>query len=252
MYYTGMSEPREEARAAEFRGDKATFTQEMYDAAEEGDLYFMRRSTGAQRYYVPNAEGDLLVVTHKRGTYGWEPYDGDGNLVISVYDPGAEPKYAAHRAIEQALYDTSLGKAVGRDGMRGVAQSLAEKFGLDAWDDYAESDRAYKVNDEENEGIKTALKELLEWSPEFGYSELLGQMGAENDGVGFAQDSKEYSKLVDGVSDGFGGKGDGKTMPLMSQPVLYAVAGSKGDGRGIWGLLTRLMEITGLDWKDVK
>jgi hypothetical protein len=253
-YYTGMDAPREEARRTEFRGDKATFTQAMYDAAEEGDLYFMKRSTGAQRYYVPDENGDLRVVTHKRGTYSWELYDGDGNIVIPLWGGDGDPKYAANRAIEQALYDSALGKAIGRDGMRGVAQSLAEKFGLDSFDEYENSDRRFHVNDEENEGIKTALIELLEWAPEHSYPEEIGNAGAEYDGVGFAEDAAEYNNLINGVSDGFGDKtkGDGKPISLMAQPVLYAVAGGKGDGRGIWGRLTRLMEVVGVTWDEVK
>jgi hypothetical protein len=261
-YYTGMSEPRTEARRAEFMGDKATFTQEMFDASEKGDYYFMKRSAGAQRYYVPNPDDPelMLVVTHKHNGYAWEEYDGQGNLVIPVYASGASAeslKFAALRAIEQALYDSPLGKAIGRDGMRPVAQSLAEKFGMDSWDEYVNSDRAFTVKDEDNEGIKTALKELLEWRPEGGYDERLGEIGAECDRVGFAEDADEYGKLLNGASDGFKGKPNKRdkregAITLMSQPVLYAVAGGKDGGRGIWNRLERLMKVVGLEWEDVR
>jgi hypothetical protein len=261
-YFIGMSDPRTEARAAPIRGDKATFTQADYDAGEKGDLYFMKRSTGAQRFYVPT-EGDedetkLLVVTHMCNGYGWDPYDAEGNLVIPVWGASSgDPQYAAYRAIEQALYDTPIGKALGSEALRPVAQSLSEKFGMDRFEEYASSDRAFHVKDEDNEGVKTALKELLAWRPETGYWDELGKIGANSDGVGFAKDAEEYAKLINCESDGFGGKPhksdkNHRGLPLMSQPVLYAVAGSKDAGRGIWSRVERLMSLVGLEWDDVR
>jgi hypothetical protein len=139
--------------------------------------------------------------------------------------------------------------------LRPLCQSLAEKFGLDSWDEYVNSDRAFHVNDEDNEGVKTALKELLEFRPEGGYLTHLGEMGAECDGVGFAENAEEYNNLINGDSDGFKGEPQGKPgkpISMFSQPVLYAVAGGKGDGRTVWGRLERLMSLVGLEWKDVR
>jgi hypothetical protein len=259
-YFTGLKDPRDEVTRTYDYGGKhpITFPKKVAETAVEGDYYFQKQSSGADRYYVPvpgKEETDLWVVTHVFNGYDWDRYDGDGNVVIPVWNGGGDAKYAAQRGIEQALYDTPLGKALGRDALRPLCQSLAEKFGLDSWDEYVNSDRAFHVNDEDNEGVKTALKELLEFRP-MSYWEYLGEMGAECDGVGFAENAEQYNRLLAGETDGFGGepheKSKGKTMPLFSQPVLYAVAGSKDDGRTVWARLERLMSLVGLEWKDVR
>ena len=66
---------------------------------------------------------------------------------------------------------------------------------------------------------------------------------------------EEYANYINGRSDGFGTKYEGrdrrKPLPLLSQPVYYAVAGSKDDGRGFKAVLRELADAIGFDPEDL-
>ena len=270
MYYRGIddpdTEPRRNKHAAAER--KSKFTEAVAKTVVDGDLYFSQRSLAHQRFYVPvekgehgMKEGGLICVTHKFEKPfpdldgRWKPYDGGGNLVIKVRRADDESiAYEAMEAIEQALYRTPLGRVIGRDALRTQAESLAKAFGLNVWWDGDEDRRSTFTVDYEAEKLaKDALRDLLTYAPETGYDKRLGEIGAEHDGVGFAQDAEEYANLLNGFSDGFGTKHEGgrEPLPLMSQPVFYAVLGYKGFGRSFQSRIDALMQAVGLHEDDL-
>jgi len=147
MYFTGIDEPDNEPRRNKYaaKDRKSKFTEKVAETVVDGDLYFSQRSAGHQRFYVPVEngehgleEGGLLCVTHifKKPFPDldgrWSTYDGGGNLVIKIDRPiNGDLGYEALHSIEQALYKTPLGRAVGRDTLRGMAESLSKTFGID-------------------------------------------------------------------------------------------------------------------------
>lgn len=264
-YFRGIAAPDEEPRRNKYSEKKSKFTEEVAATVVDGDLYFSMRAPAHQRFYVPvepgehgvpeDADGTLLCVTHKYSKRWedlpgkWESYDSGGNLVIKVRSAEDEGiVYAAMDAIESALYRTPLGRAVGHDAMRPLARSLCKAFGLDV-DEKLRS--TFTVNPDAERLAKDALRDLLTFAPESGYDERLGEIFAEADGVGFAENGSQYAKLINGDSDGFGGEGDGKPFPLLSQAVFYAVLGSKDDGRSFQARIDLLMQAVGLDEDDV-
>ena len=98
-----------------------------------------------------------------------------------------------------------------------------------------------------------ALRDLLSYAPESGYDAMLGKLGAAYDNIGFASDGIEYTRMVNGESNGFGNtdNADGKPLPLMSQPVFYAVLGGKHEGRGFQNCIDALVQAVGLEEEDV-
>lgn len=270
MYFTGIAEPdREPGRNRHAAADrKSKFTEKIAEAVVDGDLYFSKQAPAHERFYVPIAAGEhgleepgLLCVTHKFSKRWedmpgkWEPYDTGGNLVIKVHDTSGSLEYAALNVIERALYKTRLGRAVGFDALRDMAKSLAQSFGLDPdMDDYGFSPQAFRTNPENEQRAQEALKDLLTYAPETGYAEELGEIGAEYDNVGFAQDAAEYASVINGKSDGFGNTDNatGKPLPLMSQPVFYAVLGGKHEARGFQSRIDALMRAVGLEEDDLR
>ena len=274
MYYVGIETPDREPKANQYRSAnrRTKFTEDVAARATTGDLYFCRRSSAAERFLVPVKPGEhgtdpnsedveedgtlLLVVTHVHGTYAWKPYDAGTNLVIRV-DDTTDLGFAAHRAVERILYETPLGRAIGPDGMRPVARKLVEAFGV-GWDEeYVGSAAAFTVDTAAESAARRALMDLMAFAPERGYDPRLGQAGADCDGVGFARDGEEYARLLDGLSDGFGDDYDsddprhGKPLAMLSQPVYYAVAGSKDAGRSFRARLETLMEALAVTYDDL-
>lgn len=270
MYYTGISHPNDEPRRNSWREVKkrSTFTEEVAANVTDGDLYFMQSSPAATRFYVPvepehgvkgAGDGELVPVTHKFVKHWddmpgkWEPYDAGGNLVIPVRAASEEIQFDAMRTIESALYHTRLGRAIGHDALREMARSLAEAFGIRLdLDSYAASPGAFRTNPEQEQRAQAALKALLTFTPEGGYDPRLGGIGAEADGVGFAEDGQQYAALINGTSDGFDGEGTGAPLPLLSQPVFYAVLGYKGNGRSFQARIDELMAAVGLTEDDLR
>jgi hypothetical protein len=223
------------------------------------------RSPAHQRFFVRFEQGEhgleeagLLCVTHQFNKRWpdmpgkWEDYDGGGNLVIKIHKTDDHSlSYAAMEAIEQALYRTPLGRAVGREGIRAQAESLCKSFGIEL---HSEDDipSTFITNAESEALARDALRELLTFTPENGYDDRFGPIFAEADGVGFAQDGQQYAAVINGESDGFDGDGRGKPLPLMSQPVFYGVLGYKGNGRAFQGRIDRLMEAVGLTEDDLR
>jgi hypothetical protein len=267
MYYQGIDHPDREPSRNRFCDPKrkSKFTEEVAKDVQNGDLYFMGRSTAAMRYFVPveqgehgtaeDEEGVLLCVTHQFNKRWpdlpgkWEPYDGGGNLVIKVPRAAdSDIPYEALSAIESALYYTPLGRAVGHDAMRPLALSLLKTFGIER-DDIRST---FTVDPKSEKQAKDALRDLLTYAPSTGYHDKIGKLGAKVDNVGFAKDEDEYVALVDGDSDGFGGEGRGKALPLMSQPVFYAVLGGKHEARGFQARIDALMEAVGLTEEDMR
>jgi hypothetical protein len=276
MYFRGIDHPDREPQRNRYTSDpkrKTKFTEEVAATAVDGDLYFSMRSSAAERFYVPVQPGEhglpedneapLIVVTHKfvkrwEDMPGkWEAYDGGGNLVIQVNKAAdGDIVYEAMHAIESALYHTPLGRAVGRDALRGMAESLCRSFGLDrddAFESYSKAKSRFVVNTDHELATKNALRDLLTFAPESGYDERLGKIGADADGVGFAQDKREYAKLLNGESDGFEGESrtKGEPLPFLSQPVFYAVLGYKGNGRSFQSRIDSLCEAVGLEQDDL-
>jgi len=273
MYHQGIAEPDREPSRNRFsdKKRKSKFTEEIAAKAVDGDLYFSMQAPAHQRFYVPIEAGEhgldeagLLCVTHQfRKPFPdidgrWHPYDGGGNLVIKVNSSGdSDIVWAAMRSIEQALYATPLGRAVGDRALRTMAESLCKTFGIedqDAFDRYGESESKFTVDPDADKLAKDALLELLTFAPETGYDERLGEIGADADGVGFAQDGAEYAKLINGHSDGFGDTeaGQGDPLPFLCQPVFYAVLGYKGNGRGFQARIDALMQAVGLTPDDLR
>lgn len=268
MYFTGRYEPREEARLnAHARPGSAgsedrKFTPDVYDNATEGDLYFAKTSTAAERFYVPISAGEhgfddeaLLMVTHIKGKYGWHAYDAGGNLVVRL-SGNRDLQYEALRSIESLLGATPLGRAIGVDAMRPVARALAEGFGLDWEHDYETSGEAYTVNPEDQSALKKAVIDLLTWAPQRGYADEIGRLGADSDRVGFAKDAQAYADLINGRGDGWGERyapaDQRDPLRLFSHPVSYAIAGSKDDGRSLAGRVEHLMKLAGVDENDLR
>jgi len=273
MYHQGIAEPDREPSRNRFsdKKRKSKFTEEVAAKAADGDLYFSMQAPAHQRFYIPVEAGEhgldeagLLCVTHRfRKSFPdlpgkWEEYDGGGNLVIKVNSADdSSITFAAMRAIESALYATPLGRAVGRDALRLMAESLCKTFGIedqDAFNRYGESESTFTVNPDAEKLAKDALLELLTFAPENGYDERLGEIGADADGVGFAQDGDEYAKMINGHSDGFGDAeaGQGDPLPFLCQPVFYAVLGYKGNGRAFQSRIDALMQAVGLDKDDLR
>jgi hypothetical protein len=271
MYFTGIDHPDREPGRNRYTEEKrrSKFTEDVAATVTDGDLYFSKRTPAHQRFYVPVEngehgleveEGALICVTHVfkqpfpdiKGR--WQEYDRGGNLVIKVRSGDDESiGYQALEAIEQALYRTPLGRAVGREGVRKQAESLCKTFGIERDRDDAPS--TFTVNTDAEKMAQDALRDLLTFAPEGGYYDELGPIFADADGFGFAEDGEEYANLINGRTDGFGTKHDGRgrdPLPLMSQPVFYGVLGSKGDGRSFQGRITRLMEAVGLEEDDLR
>lgn len=267
MYFKGIDIPDTEPRRNKYAEKKSKFTEKVANTVVDGDLYFSMRAPAHQRFFVPVEKGEhgqdeagLLCVTHRfRKQFEdlpgrWEDYDSGGNLVIKIRKTDdAALVYSALDAIEQALYRTPLGRVVGRDALRAQAESLGKAFGLDRadFDQYRDATSTFTVNHDAEALAKAALLELLTFAPEGGYDERLGEIGADADGVGFASDGDAYASLIDGESDGFDGDGDGTPLPLMSQPVFYAVLGYKGNGRAFQARIDELMEAVGLTRDDL-
>lgn len=264
MYYKGIDIPENEPRRNKYaeKDRKSKFTEAVAKDVVDGDLYFSMRAPAHQRFYVPVEKGEhgqdeagLLCVTHRfRKQFEdlpgrWEEYDGGGNLVIKVRQTADHSLiYSALEAIEMALYRTPLGRVVGRDALRAQAESLCKAFGLDRedFDQYRDATSTFTVNTDSEELAKNALLDLLTFRPETGYDERLGEIGADADGVGFARDGVAYASLVNGESDGFDEERDGNPIPFLSQPVFYAVLGSKGEGRGFQSRIDALMDAVGV------
>jgi hypothetical protein len=270
MYFTGIDAPDTEPRRNKVaeKERKSKFTEAVAKDVVDGDLYFSQRSPSHQRFYVPIEKGEhgleesgLLCVTHRFEKPfpdldgKWRAYDGGGNLVIKVRKSDDQAiVYEAMQAIEQALYRTPLGRAVGRDALRAQAESLCKAFGLDnqdAFGRYGEATSTFTVNTDEEKLARDALRELLTYAPEDAYDERLGEIGADADGVGFARDGVAYASLINGESDGFDEAREDGPLPLMSQPVFYAVLGYKGFGRSFQSRIDALMEAVGLTEDDL-
>ena len=271
MYYSGRTDPEAEPRHNRFRDEKrrSKFTEEVAAGVKDGDLYFDMSSAAHQRFFVPikpgehglaeDAEGSLVCVTHiyvEKYGKGWVRYDGGGNLVIKIdKHHTSDLAYAAMQAIEQALYRTPIGRVVGRDALRAQTESLMTAFGITTSWRGDEIPSTFIVNGDAEALAKNALIDLLTFAPENGYDDRLGEIGADADGVGFAKDAEQYALLIDGESDGFGGKVPksrrGRALPLLSQPVFYAVLGYKGNGRSFQSRITALMEAIGLTEDEV-
>jgi hypothetical protein len=266
MYHKGIDEPDTEPRRNRYcdQKRKTAFTEEVAETVVDGDLYFSQRSPAHARFYVPIEAGEhgmteagLLCVTHKfekpfpdlKGR--WKPYDGGGNLVIKLNKADGDITFAALRAIEGALYATPLGRAVGRDTLRGMAESLCTTFGINI--DLDEERSTFTVDPDTEKRAKDALRDLLRYAPEGGYDERLGEIGADADGVGFAADAGEYTQLINGHTDGFGNAdaGQGNPLPFLCQPVFYAVLGYKGNGRSLQARINALMEAVGLTDEEI-
>jgi hypothetical protein len=276
MYFRGIDHPDREPTRNRFSTEdrKSKFTEKVAKTVVDGDLYFSMRSNAAERFYVPvepgehgiaeDSEGTLLCVTHRfRKQFDdlpgkWEAYDGGGNLVIKVNKAAdGDIVFEAMRAVESALYHTPLGRAVGRDALRNMAESLCKSFGIDredAFESYGKAKSRFQVNTDQEVAAKDALRELLTFAPESGYDERLGEIGADADGVGFAENAEQYAMVINGQSDGFGGKARkyGEALPFLSQPVFYAVLGYKGNGRAFQSRIDALMEAVGLDEDDLR
>lgn len=268
-HYTGVDHPDEEPRHNEFRAAerKSKFTEEVAKTVKFGDTYLMKRAPGAMRYYVApddDTDADLICVTHifKPKWSGsdegkWQEYDTVGQIVIKINDSASSPDYSGYRAIESALWHTPLGRAIGVDGMRPLAQELAEKFGLREWGTYESSAQKFTVNVDDEARVKKALIELLRYRPENGYHGMLGELGADVDDVGFAKDAEEYELMLVGLTDGFGTKHDEKNRrrhipPVMSQPVFYAVLGGKQNGRSFQALIDELKTAVGVTDEELR
>ena len=266
-YFKGIATPDREPGRNKFADPKrqSKFTEKVAKDVVDGDLYFSMQSPAHQRFYVPVEKGEhglevdgLLCVTHQfRQPFPdiagrWHEYDGGGNLVIKVRSSDDEGiAYAALDAITSALYRTPLGRAVGHDALRPMAKSLLKAFGIDR-----DIRSTFTVDPVAEKLAQDALRDLLTYAHESGYDEAIGEMGAEYDGVGFAQDAAEYDHLINGASNGFGEKLPkerlGKPLPLLSQPVFYAVLGSKDEGRGFQARIDALMQAVGLDDEDLR
>jgi len=267
MYYKGIDTPDREPtrnKVAE-KERRSKFTEAVAKKAEHGDLYFAQRTRAHQRFYIEIEAGEhgveetgLYCVTHKfekpypESKGRWEAYDGGGNIVIKVRRADDESiSYGVYEAIEQALYRTPLGRVIGRDALRAQADSLCKAFGVERYS--SDGPSTFTVDYEAEKVARDALRDLLTYAPETGYDKELGQIGAEHDGVGFAQDAEEYAKLLNGETDGFGKKYEGGRgpLPLLSQPVFYAVLGYKGFGRSFQARIDALMQAVGLDEEDI-
>ena len=266
MYFTGIDEPDNEPRRNKYaaKDRKSKFTEKVAETVVDGDLYFSQRSAGHQRFYVPVEngehgleEGGLLCVTHifKKPFPDldgrWSTYDGGGNLVIKIRDADGDLAYTALDAIESALYRTPLGRAVGHDAVRPLAKSLMKTFGIERDEDFRST---FTVDPVAERMAQDALRDLLTYAPEGGYDERLGEIGAEYDNIGFAKDAVEYTSVINGESDGFGNTdhASGNALPLMSQPVFYAVLGGKHEARGFQGRIDALMQAVGLEEEDLR
>jgi hypothetical protein len=267
MYFKGIDNPDTEPRRNRYSEEKrkSKFTEAVAKTVANGDLYFSMRAPAHQRFYVPVEQGEhgmdvdgLLCVTHvfKQPFPDidgrWHPYDGGGNLVIKVRGTDDDSiAYEALNAIESALYQTPLGRAIGHDAVRPMAKSLMKTFGIERDDDFRST---FTVDVAGEKQVKDALRDLLTFAPESGYDERLGEIGAEADGVGFAENHEQYAYLLNGKSDGFGGKARkyGEVLPFLSQPVFYAVLGYKGNGRSFQARIDALMEAVGLDEDDLR
>jgi hypothetical protein len=266
MYHKGIDHPDNEPRRNQFCDPKrkTSFTEEVAETVVDGDLYFSMRCPASMRFYMPVEAGEhgmeeagLLCVTHKfekpfpdlKGR--WKPYDGGGNLVIKVDDSArGDITYTALRAIEQALYATPLGRAVGRDTLRGMAVSLCKTFGIDVDGDAAPT---FTVDPDAEKLVKDALRDLLTYVPEGGYDDRLGKIGADADGVGFAKNAKKYTEVINGISDGFDKpyEKSQEPLPFLSQPVFYAVLGYKGNGRSFQARIDTLKQAIGMDEEEI-
>jgi hypothetical protein len=266
-YFQGIDTPDTEPRRNRYAEAKrkSKFTEDVAKTVVDGDVYLSLRSPAHQRFYVPVEVGEhgvsedgLLCVTHQfrqpfpdiKGR--WHPYDGGGNLVIKVRGTDDDSiAYEALNAIESALYQTPLGRAIGHDAVRPLAKSLMKTFGIERDDSFRST---FTVDVAGEKQARDALRDLLNFAPESGYNELLGTIGAEADGVGFAENREQYAYLINGKSDGFGGKARtyGEVLPFLSQPVFYAVLGYKGNGRSFQSLLDALMEAVGLTEDDLR
>ncbi len=263
-YFKGIATPDREPGRNKFADPKrqSKFTEKVAKTVVDGDLYFSMQSPAHQRFYVPVEKGEhgqeeagLLCVTHQfRKPFPdidgkWREYDGGGNLVIKVRSTDDHDlAYTALDAIESALYRTPLGRAVGHDALRPLARSLLSAFGIERDGDFRST---FTVNMDHEALAKNALRDLLSYAPETGYDEALGNLGAEYDNVGFAEGSAEYTKLLNGQSNGFGEARDGNPLPLLSQPVFYAVLGGKHEARGFQGRIDALMQAVGLTEDDL-
>jgi len=264
--FRGISHPKDEPGRNKYREKerRTKFTEKEAAAAEVGDYYLAMEAPGGMRYAV-EVNGEITVVTHQlHKKYDWKEsdetewraYDNVENLVIKIdgRQTGGDLRFAALRSIESTLHATPIGRALGRDAMRPVVEAFARSIGCDIWHEYTESEQAFTVDTKRQGQAKDALKALLEWAPENGYDERIGELGAEVDGVGYAENAEEYVKLLDGDSDGFGGEPHedqrGEALPLLSEPVYYAVAGGKGDGRSFRSRLQDLKDAVGYDEED--
>lgn len=270
VYYIGVMHPDEEPMRNEIaRRLRSKFTREVAAQVVDGDLYLCSQSPAAGRFYIQADPGEhgvpedaetgrLLCVTHVFRTHSWqsdphvgkwETYDGGGNIVIRIRKNRDEysKAHAARGAIESALYNTPLGRAVGLDAISKMTNELSEQFGLDPFPERGPKNSTFTLNEDANLRIKKAVESLLSWAPEGGYPDELGKIGADADGVGFARDAEEYASLINGESDGFGKRGTDEPLPLLSQPVYYAIAGSKEAGREFKARLIELMEAAGVE-----
>lgn len=87
-----------------------------------------------------------------------------------------------------------------------------------------------------------AVEDLLTWAPEGGYAQSFGEFAMTTDDARFyfAETPSEYQTLVDN------GEG-GDPLPLLSQPITYAVLGGKHSGRGFMSRVNALRRMIGLD-----
>jgi hypothetical protein len=268
-HYKGVRHPNEEPRSNSFRAPEkqSKFTEEVAAAVEEGDTYLCLQSPAGNRYAVTNETGETIIVTHKavakyNGKVEWEDYDPGVNLVINLgRGADTDTKYAAMSAIEQAIYQTPLGRAVGRDGTRPMVEALMQTFGIDVWSNYVKSPQAFTVDPDAAGPAQRALIDLLTWAPENGYSTHVSQAAAEHDVYDASKPkqkryAEEYDKMLDGEDHSLYGKdepekGDGLRFPFLSDWVYYGLVGGKDAGRSFKSRIEELKSLVGVTDDDV-
>lgn len=223
------------------------------DNPVDGDLHYDRYAGFANVRYV-EVDGQPQRVTHRRDGETWAPYDpGPDQFVITVPKGYHGPAEVVHRIVSSVLNQETRYMLDSQVGYR-VGYAVAQRLGLDNEINATLDATPLTARVDDLEAIRLAVIKLLTFAPEHGYDARIGELGAIVDDVGYAENAEQYSLLIDGATDGFGDevpRNDRKPLPLLSEPVYYALLGGKEDGRVMRAFIDRLKLVAGVKDEDL-
>lgn len=217
--------------------------QNRPEAPAKGDLYY-NKSTGYSHVRYVEHDGAVTRVTDVFDGENWVQFDpGPDQFVITVPKGYDSPAEVIKRIVDMSIGHETRWMLDSRVGHR-IGNAVAAKLGLDNEinEDINATPMTARVDPLED--VRLAVIKLLTFAPEYGYHDQLADIGAEVDNVGYAENGREYLKVLNGD--------DGRTpIPMLSEPVYYALLGGKEDGRVMNAILERLKLVAGVNEEDL-